>query len=174
MERKASQSAPTAGPLWYVLHTKSRQEKILTNELAGLGVEHYLPLIKRARLYGERKAVVEEPLFPGYVFVRGTLDQAYQADRTRRVANIIRVRDQRRLVAELDQIRLALSRDASLDPYPHLARGTHVEVKSGPFRGLRGIIEDKGHDNRLIILQVNVLGRAVSLEIGGELVGPVD
>src|SRR5439155_10333768 len=85
----------TGRGLWYVLHTKSRQEKILADELAARRVEHYLPLIKRPRFYGKRKAVVEEPLFPGYVFLFGDLDHAYVADRTKRVANIITVADQR-------------------------------------------------------------------------------
>ena len=135
-------------------------------------VDHYLPLVRRQRVYGTRKAVVEEPLFPGYVFLRGTAEQAYQADRTKRVANIIRVNDQRRLESELNNIRLALSQNASLDPYPHLVRGVAVEVRSGPFQGLQGVIEEKGKDARLI-LQVDVLGRAVTLELAGAMVEPL-
>jgi transcription antitermination factor NusG len=160
------------GGAWFVLHTRSRQEKILAGELASMRVDHYLPLVRRQRVYGNRKAVVEEPLFPGYVFLRGTADQAYQADRTKRVANIIRVNDQRRLESELNNIRLALSQNASLDPYPHLVRGVRVEVRSGPFQGLQGIIEEKGKDARLI-LQVDVLGRAVTLELAGAMVEPL-
>ena len=171
MANVGNQSAP-ARALWYVLHTKSRQEKILANELGARSVKHYLPLIKRPRFYGSRKVTVEEPLFPGYVFLFGDIDQAYVADRTRRVANIIHVPDQRKFQWELDNIRLALSHDAPLDPYPHLTRGVRVEVRSGPFQGLQGIIEDKGKDARLI-LQVDVLGRAVSLEIHGALLEPV-
>jgi transcription antitermination factor NusG len=161
------------GGLWFVLHTKSRQEKILADELAAMRVPYYLPLVRRQRMYGARKAVVEEPLFPGYVFLHGTAEQAYQADRTKRVANIIKVTNQRRLDWELTNIRLALSQDAILDPYPHLVKGTHVEVKSGPFRGLQGVIEDKAKQSRLI-LQVDVLGRAVTLEIQGAQVEPVE
>ena len=171
MSYDGNQTATGRG-LWYVLHTKSRQEKILADELAARRVEHYLPLIKRPRFYGKRKAVVEEPLFPGYVFLFGDLDHAYVADRTKRVANIITVADQRQLEWELNNIRLALSQAAPLDPYPHLTRGVRVEVRSGPFQGLQGIIEDKGKDSRLI-LQVDVLGRAVSLEIDGALLDPV-
>jgi|1185.fasta_scaffold51452_2 transcriptional antiterminator NusG len=163
-------SAP--GGAWFVLHTKSRQEKILANELGAMRVSHYLPLVRRQRVYGARKAVVEEPLFPGYVFLFGSADQAYQADRTKRVANIIRVTDQRRLEWELQNIKLALSQNANLDPYPHLVKGVRVEVRSGPFQGLQGIIEDRGKDQRLI-LQVDVLGRAVTLEIQGAMVEPV-
>jgi transcription antitermination factor NusG len=160
------------GGAWFVLHTKSRQEKILANELGAMRVPHYLPLVRRQRLYGARKAVVEEPLFPGYVFLHGTADQAYQADRTKRVANIIRVTDQRRLEWELRNIKLALSQNANLDPYPHLAKGVRVEVRSGPFQGLQGIVEDRAKDQRLI-LQVDVLGRAVMLEIHGAMVEPI-
>jgi transcription termination/antitermination protein NusG len=156
-----------------VLHTRSRQEKILAGELAALGVGHFLPLVKRDRRYGDRKAVVEEPLFPGYVFLCGTAGQAYQADRTRRVANIIRVPDQKRLEWELNNIRLALAHEAPLDPYPHLVRGVRVEVRSGPFQGLQGVIEEKGIGARLV-LQVNALGRAVSLEIEGALLEPIE
>jgi transcription antitermination factor NusG len=162
----------TANGLWYVLHTKSRQEKILANELGARGVEYFLPLVKRPRFYGTRKAVVEEPLFPGYVFLFGDVDQAYVADRTKRVASIIHVADQRGLEWELKNIRLALSQEAPLDPYPHLTKGVRVEVRSGPFRGLQGLIEDKGKDTRLI-LRVEVLGRSVSLEIEGALLEPV-
>ena len=129
--------------------------------------------MRRARFYGERKAVVEEPLFPGYVFLLGSVDDAYLADRTKRVANIIRVTDQQKLEWELQNIRMALSQEAPLDPYPHLVRGVRVEVRSGPFQGLQGVIEDKGKDSRLI-LQVDVLGRAVSLEINGAHVQPID
>ena len=158
---------------WYVLHTRSRQEKILSNDLGARQVDHYLPLVRRVRFYGDRKATVEEPLFPGYVFLFGALDDAYDADRTRRVANIIRVTDQQRLEWELNNIKLALSQDAALDPYPHLVRGVRVEVRSGPFQGLQGVIEEKGRNSRLI-LQVDVLGRAVSMEIDGAQLERID
>ena len=168
-------SHPGAGEprIWFVLHTKSRQEKALAKDLGAMGLSCYLPLSRGTRVYGGRKAVVEKPLFPGYVFLRGTIDEAYEADRTRRVANIIRVPDQKHLEWELRNIRLALECRAPLDPFPHLSRGRRVEVRSGAFRGLQGVIEGRGRDARLV-LQVDVLGRAVSMEIDGGLVEPVD
>ena len=159
--------------IWFVLHTKSRQEKALARELGAMGLDCYLPLTRHARLHGGRKAVVDEPLFPGYVFLKATTDEAYDADRTKRVANIIRVPDQHHLEWELNNIRLALECSATLDPYPHLSQGRRVEVRSGPFRGLQGVIEGRGREARLI-LQVDVLGRAVSMEIDGGVVEPVD
>ena len=76
--------------------------------------------------------MVDEPMFPGYVFLKGTLDDAYEADRTRRVARIIPVVDQTQLATELKSLWLALEDQAILDPFPYLRCGMRVEVRSGP------------------------------------------
>src|SRR4051794_8853151 len=76
---------------WIVLHTKSRQEKALAQDLTARGVNCYLPLVNSVRFHGRRRSVIEEPLFPGYLFLRGRIDDAFVADRTRRVANILKV-----------------------------------------------------------------------------------
>jgi transcription antitermination factor NusG len=158
---------------WSVLRTRSRQEKMLSADLSAVGIEHYLPLVKRVQLYGNRKFKVELPLFPGYLFLRGSLDEVYTADRTRRVAQIIRVVDQQQLDWELRNLRLALEGTDSLDPYPYLQRGVRVEVRSGPMIGLQGLIENRIGTNRLV-LQIDMLGQAVSLEIDGSLLDPID
>jgi transcription antitermination factor NusG len=158
---------------WTVLRTRSRQEKMLSADLSAVGIEHYLPLIKRVQIYGNRKFKVELPLFPGYLFLHGSLDEVYTADRTRRVAQIIRVIDQRQLDWELRNLRLALEGTETLDPYPYLQRGVRVEVRSGPMGGLQGFIENRIGTNRLV-LQIEMLGQAVSLEIDGSLLDPID
>ena len=157
---------------WHVLHTKSRQEKVVAADLAAMGIAYYLPLVRQVRYYGRRKARVAMPLFPGYVFLRGSLEQVYAADRTRRIANIISVNAQDQLDWELKNLHLALTKDAELTPFPFLKKGVRVEVRSGPFRGLQGVIEGRASANRLI-LQVDLLGRAVSLEIDPTLLDPI-
>ncbi len=163
---------PLAGD-WYVLHVKARQERMLADALSAMDVAHYLPLIHQTRYHGKRKVAVDVPLFPGYLFLRGTIDQAYQADRTKRVAHIIQVADQRQIEWELKNLYLALSHSVRLDPHPFLQKGVRVEVRSGPFRGLQGVIEERSKNDRLI-LQVRMLGRAASLEIDGSLLDPLD
>lgn len=153
---------------WIVLHTKSRQEKALAEALRMLSIAHYLPLTRQVRYYGRHKVVVELPVFPSYLFVRGAINDAYRADRTRRVAKIINVADQTTLDWELRNLHLALTRDAPLDLSAKLTRGTLVEVRAGPFKGLQGVVEDRARPTRLV-LQVAMLGRAVSLEVDDSL-----
>jgi transcription antitermination factor NusG len=158
---------------WHVLHTRSRQEKVIATDLDAMSIAYFLPLVKHLRHHGRRKVTVEEPLFPGYVFLRGSLEEVYRIDRTRRIASIIRVNDQEKLLRELCNIALALSHNTPLDPFPFLKEGVRVVVRSGPLQGLEGLIQHRWASGRLI-LQVDMLGRAVSLEIDGSLLEVLD
>lgn len=164
---------PATDRQWIVLHTRSRQEKAVAAQLAARGCEHFLPLINRTRIQGGRRRAAELPLFPGYVFLRGFNDDAYEADRTKRIVQIIAVEDQAGLTNELANIRRALAAGAPLDPYSYLHQGRRVAVRSGPFAGVQGVIEDRGRIER-ILLQVDMLGRALSLEVDGALLDPLD
>jgi transcription antitermination factor NusG len=153
---------------WFVLHTRSRQEKALAFDLEVRRIAYFLPLRREVHYYGNRKCIIDVPLFSSYLFIKGYAGDAYIADRTKRVANIIRCPDQQRISWELSNINLALLQNAPLALYPFLVKGTRVEVRAGPFRGLQGVIEDRIKGNRLI-LQVETLGRALSFEIDGSL-----
>ncbi|HVS70158.1 MAG TPA: transcription termination/antitermination NusG family protein [Phycisphaerae bacterium] len=165
--------SPPSTARWYVLHTKSRQEKMVAEILGSLRIRYVLPLVQKNAYYGRRKVETELPLFPGYVFMHGELDQVYTADRSKRIANIIHVRDERTLEQELASLQLALANVNSFDPFPYLTKGVAVEVRAGPLQGVRGLIEDRTRRNRLI-LQVNILGQATSIEVDGSLLDVVE
>lgn len=158
---------------WRVLHTRSRQEKAVASALEADGVEHFLPLVRRTRRYARSKRTVEAPLFPGYVFLRGTREDAFRVIASGRVANLIEASDQLRLDRELGHLRRALAVDGGLDPYPFLCAGRPVRVRSGPFKGVEGLVERYDPGSRLI-LQIHTLGRAASLEIDPALLDPID
>src|SRR5579862_8681518 len=158
---------------WFVLHTRSRQEKALADELRKRGTRCFLPLKDQVAFYGRRKVINELPIFSGYLFLLGTVEQAYSADRTGRVARIISVFDQTRLNWELHNLQIALRRRAYLDLYSHLSTGMKVEVRSGPFRGLQGVVENRSDKRNRLILQVGALGVGASLEIDGSILDPV-
>ncbi len=166
MDPHATTADDDAGqaPKWHVLQTKSRREKKLASDLAAMRISCFLPLVRRISYYGRRKAEVEVPLFAGYLFLWGTNDEAYMADRTKHVARLIRVPDQATLEWELKNIRAAIEQRAPLLPHPYLQAGIRVQVTAGPFRGLQGVVDRMKSEDRLV-LQVDAFGRAVSLEI---------
>src|SRR5580692_3782884 len=56
-------------PRWYVAYTCANHEKRVADQLAGRGVESYLPQYDSVRKWKDRKVRLQMPLFPGYVFV---------------------------------------------------------------------------------------------------------
>ncbi|MEO6134435.1 MAG: UpxY family transcription antiterminator [Ginsengibacter sp.] len=55
---------------WYALYTRPRWEKKVASLLLEKGIEHYCPINKVTRQWSDRKKVVLEPIFKGYVFVK--------------------------------------------------------------------------------------------------------
>ncbi|MBC8052978.1 MAG: UpxY family transcription antiterminator [Sphingobacteriaceae bacterium] len=55
---------------WYVLYTKSRNEKKVAEKLKVLGLEVYCPVLKTKRQWSDRVKWVEEPLLKSICFVR--------------------------------------------------------------------------------------------------------
>lgn len=55
---------------WYVVYTRSRCEKKVASLLLKYGVEHFCPLNRVLKQWADRKKIVHEPLFKGYVFVK--------------------------------------------------------------------------------------------------------
>ncbi len=158
---------------WFVLQTKSRQEKVVCDFFKERGVEHLLPLVSKTTYYGKRKIKSEIPLFPGYVFVRSVVEEAYAADRTKRLVRIIPVFDQTRIEEELRSLTRALEADQPFDRHPCLVAGVRVEVKSGPLQGVRGVVESRLKTDRLV-LQVEILGQAISVEVDTDLLVILD
>lgn len=55
---------------WYLVHTKIRQEAVALANLQRQGFECFLPLIWVEKLRRGNLQVVQEPLFPRYLFIR--------------------------------------------------------------------------------------------------------
>jgi transcription antitermination factor NusG len=157
-----------SGSCWWVLRTKSRQEKAVATTLSAWDIHHFLPLVKAQRFIGNRKINVELPLFPGYVFLHGDRDHTFQIDRTKKLACILSVDNQQQLHRQLDNLRKAICFEASFDPYPYLSHGVWAEVKSGPYKGIQGKVDRETLPSKLI-LQVDLLQTAMALQLDGSL-----
>lgn len=152
---------------WFVVRTRSRQEKALAAELGQRGIRHYLPLVREVKFYNGRRATVQSPLIPGYVFLYGTMEDAYLADRSSRAAQLVKVTDQAKLAWELKNLKAAVEQGGKLSRHPRLVKGARVVVKAGPMKGVRGIVDEV--NGVRLVLQISALGQAVSLEIDGGL-----
>ncbi len=158
---------------WWVVHTKSRNEKALAHDLIVRNVNYFLPMSWKVRRRSRRTIKSLLPLFSGYLFFCGDENQRLEVLRTDRVANLIKVGDQEQLLSELMQIEQALKAGAPLRPYKYLKKGQKCRVIAGPLLGLQGIVV-RARDAARLVLQVDMLGQAASVEIDIDMVETVE
>ena len=158
---------------WWVAHTKSRNEKSLAHDLVVKEVGYFLPMAWKVRRIRGRTLRTLLPIFGGYLFFCGEEHQRIEVLRTNRVANLIEVKDQQRLVEELSQIEQALVAGADLSPHKYLKEGQKCRVIGGPLVGLIGIVVKAKNALRLV-LQIDMLGQAASVEIDTDMIEVVD
>ena len=158
---------------WWVLHTRSRNEKKVAEHLARRGIQHFLPLARCRRTYGGKTKDVSIPLFPGYVFLCGRLEDRYEALRTNRVANVLEVSSQDQLKYDLRQIERVLQSDSPVDLYPRLKKGARCRVIGGSLKGLEGVVLCRRGPWRFYV-GVHLIGQSAELEIDSRMLDVLD
>jgi transcription antitermination factor NusG len=171
-----AQAVPDSGGLWWVAHTRPRNEKALVLALTTGGVYGYLPLaqrVTRSRATGRASRSIA-PVFTGYVFVMlATEDDRRRVLATDRVANLIRVLDQRGLVRELRHIQHVLALRTPFDWGPKLEQGDWARVLSGPLAGVEGVVVRPARGARLA-LNVRMLSQSVIVDVARESLEKID
>jgi len=152
---------------WYAVHTRSRHEKQVDLFLSERGIETFLPLVHTLSRRRDRKKYVDIPLFSGYLFVCAERERLNDVKYTRGVTRIIGtdldaptpIPDKQIL-----DIKSIMESAAKLDPFPYLEKGRMVRVKSGPLKGLEGIlVERKGHYK--LVIRIDLLQKGAAAEV---------
>ena len=158
---------------WFALWTRSRHEQVVREQLDRKQIEVFLPTVTRWSRWKDRKKKIDWPLFPGYCFARFDQQDRLPVLKCIGVVNIISVEGEPAAIPEheIDWIRQLVDTDLAYDPCPMIQEGMMVEVKHGPLGGVVGRLIRKGAHARLI-LSVNLIGQAVSVEVDAADVRP--
>lgn len=153
---------------WYAVYVVARHEKVVAEQLARRSVESFLPLYHAVRYWKKRRAEVNLPLFPSYLFVR---IPASERLRVLEIPGVVHVVSSYGVPVampeeEIESLRMALQLRRS-EPYPYLAAGRRVRIHSGPLRGLEGIVQRQNSETRIIV-SVDFIQRSVSIEVRPE------
>ena len=137
---------------WYAAYTAPRHEKSALQHLESRSVESFLPLYGSARMWNGRRAIVQMPLFPGYLFVRISPDQRVRVLEVPGVLNI--VSSHGKLIplpeGEIEALRVALEIRKS-EPHPLLTTAGECASRLALCAGLEGIIVRQTRKLRMIV-----------------------
>lgn len=165
MERITNFSMHEINPNWYAAYTMPRHEKLVANQLAVREVETYLPLYRAVRNWNGRKAQIELPLFPGYVFVKMPISNRVRVLEQPGVVRLVGTNGKATPLPEeeIERLRTSLA-FCQAEPYPFLSPGRKVRIKAGPMAGLEGKILRRKGKVRLVV-SLDLIQRSVSFEL---------
>jgi len=159
---------------WYAVNTRSRHEKYVSRQLQGKFIEVFLPACTSLHRWNDRTAIVSQPLFPGYVFVRISASDRMQVLSVPGVVSFAGPRGRLCPIPneELAALRVCLERRVRIEPHPYLVVGRRVRIRHGSLADLEGILVRKKGLFRLV-LSVNLITRSVAAEVDASDVVPV-
>jgi transcriptional antiterminator RfaH len=154
---------------WYLVHTKPRQEQVALENLQNQDYPCFLPQIRVEKVQRGKLRLVDEPLFPRYLFVQldTTLESRSWAPvhSTKGVTRLVRFGTQPAKVdaSLIDFLRVQVDL-ANAEPQRLFQPGDRVRVVEGPFAGLEGVFQMRDGEMRAMVL-IEILSRTVSLRI---------
>jgi len=159
---------------WFAVWTRSRHERVVRDQLAGLGFEVFLPTVMRWRRWNDRRKQVEFALFPGYCFARFLRSDRLPVLKCSGVVDVVSFNGEIAPIPEheIESIRTLLASQLPFDPCPLIPEGALVRVAHGPLRGAIGRIERKGPRTNLV-LSIDILNRAVSVTVDAADIEPL-
>lgn len=150
--------------------TKSHFEQSVSQQLSAKGFTAFLPEMSVWSKRGGEQRLIRVPMFPGYLFVRDEMDKRSYVE-ILKARGVVRILEDgwTRLTpvpdAVIDSLQQVVAAEVPVFANEHLVQGDRVEVTEGPLTGLEGsFVQDKPTKGRLV-LNVELLGRSVTVEV---------
>ncbi len=134
---------------WYVVHTKTNQEKKVKSALEHLIEQKegnifqvIVPTEDVTEIIKGQQKMKAQKFYPGYIFVEMESDEEtrHKVRTTSNVLNILKGEVSKNEIQSL----LTFWEEKKKKPSPknEFEKGEHVEIKEGPFANFSGIVED--------------------------------
>ncbi|MCL5011061.1 MAG: transcription termination/antitermination protein NusG [Patescibacteria group bacterium] len=162
---------------WYVLHTYPGEEEAVARNLKqrieSLGMEDKIfnvlvPKEKKIKIKNGKRKVIEEKIYPGYVFVEMTVtdDSWYVARNTPRVTGFIGSGTTPIPVSdnEMDILQKRIGIEAP-EYKVDFSVGGLARIIDGPFKDFEGKISEIDKERGKLKVLVNIFGRDTPVEV---------
>jgi transcription antitermination factor NusG len=163
-------------PRWFAIRTAPRWESLASSELNQRGLETYLPVCRVKRRWSDRTKIIDQPLFPGYLFGRFHLNDRVRILQLPGVKQILGIGSAPAPIseAELANLRALVAANPVMVPWPYLRAGQRVQICRGPLAGVKGFVVRAEEGSLRIVVSVDLLQRSVATEIDRDCIGAAE
>lgn len=156
----------TASGNWYLIQCKPRQDARALSNLRNQSFTCYAPMHQVEKIRHGKRAILDEPLFPGYLFINlCEYTQSWHSIRsTRGVLRLVTFANQAVPVASaiIDGIQSRLN--YCVESRSLFSAGEPVSITEGPLRDLEAIFESMDGEDRAVIL-LNLMQRQQQMRV---------
>jgi transcriptional antiterminator RfaH len=154
---------------WHVIHTKPRQEERALLNLERQGYACYLPMLAVERLRKGAVIIVEEPLFPRYLFIHLETDVTGKGwgpiRSTKGVSALVTFgAEPARVDDTLIEALRAQSDVADGEPRRLFTPGERLMITGGAFAGIEAVYEMADGESRAFVL-IELLRKATKVRV---------
>jgi transcription antitermination factor NusG len=161
---------------WFAIRTSLRWEFRASAELSNRGVETYLPRSGARHQWSDRSKLIDQPLFPGYLFCRFQVSERVRVLQVPGVKQIVGIGSTPAPISvdQLDDLRTLIAANTALVPWPYLNAGQRIQIDRGPLAGVKGFVVCAHEGAPRIVVSVDLLQRSVAAVIDRDSIGAVE
>jgi transcription antitermination factor NusG len=154
---------------WIALVVRPRAERNVQARLANANIESFVPWHRVRRRWSDRVKVLEENLFPGYVFCRSAFAERFTVLKQPGVQLVVGSIPEPEIVA----LRRTIASELPLGPWPFLHSGQRVRIEHGVLAGIEGTLARDCPGWRVVI-SVDALQQSVAVEVDRDMIRPME
>jgi transcription termination/antitermination protein NusG len=156
---------------WYALHTRSRFENVVLDGLTKKQIEAFLPKTTVRSRRVDRKKMIQIPLFPGYLFVKTSLDPREHLEVVKTVGVVTLVGNLQGPVSisseSIESLKIMVQGSQEILTGSQFKQGDRVMVVSGSFAGVTGVfVRYRGRGR--VVVNIEALGQYAAVDVGEE------
>jgi len=159
-------TSPAVSDEWFAVYTLSCREKQVSRHFDVHAIEHFLPVTRTSRRWKNGCTVlVEQPLFPGYLFVRIPRANRIRVLEVPGVHSIVGTGKDPIALPNFEIEALRRGVDVlKMEPFPYLNVGERAIILRGPLQGMSGIVVRKKNGVRFV-LSLDLIMKSVAVEV---------
>ncbi len=153
---------------WYLIYTRSKHERKVATFLEWKNIESFLPLNKVIKQWHDRKKLIEEPLFPSYLFVYlKTADDYFECLNCDGALTFIKTGTQVAIISQslINQLQTVVNNVKNIEvSTARFTAGQQVTITEGPLTGVSGKIVTADRKNKIIV-NIELLDRSLIIDV---------
>lgn len=156
---------------WFVLYTKSNQERKAQEQLNNLKIESYLATVNKIKRWSDRIKKVDEIILKSYIFINASEKERLSALQLPSISRCLYEQSKPAIVPDwqIQNLKMFLLKAENVFVKNVNLFGKKVLIKKGPFEGIVGTIQ-KSLNQSYLAVSLDFLNRTVITVISEEAV----